>query len=63
VSLAPYAGIGNIAKRSEINPRDELATRTRQNHDLVVTILRDAIKGFDEFGVIGALKVNGPPLV
>src|SRR5258708_30403388 len=52
VDLAPHVGVGNIAEGREIDPGDELSSRSRQNHDLVVAILRNAIEGVDEVGVV-----------
>ncbi|HMG86596.1 MAG TPA: hypothetical protein VK574_12770 [Terracidiphilus sp.] len=56
VNLTPHARIGNITESTEIDCRDEIATRSSENHNLVVSILRNPIKGFDEFGMIRRAK-------
>jgi hypothetical protein len=45
VNLAPNAGIGDVAERRKIDVRNKLAARSRQNYDLVRSILRNAVKG------------------
>jgi hypothetical protein len=41
VNLTPDAGIGDIAERGPIDISNELATRARQDYDLVRPILRN----------------------
>src|SRR5579862_743889 len=48
VNLAPYAGIGNIAKRVPIDANNEVAICTRQYDDLVCSILRNPVKGIHD---------------
>ena len=47
VNLAPNAGIGNVAKRCPIDPNNEVPACTRQDDDLVCSILRNPVKGID----------------
>jgi hypothetical protein len=51
VSLAPNAGIGDIAKRRPIDVSYELPTRTSEDYDFVLSILRDPVEGLDKFRV------------
>ena len=45
VNLAPNAGIGDVTERRKIDVRNKLAARSRQNYDLVRSILRNAVRG------------------
>src|SRR5438270_13474637 len=51
VNLAPNAGIGNVAERGPIDISNELSTCSRQDYDLIRSILRNPIKGIDKFRV------------
>src|SRR5260221_9383674 len=51
VNLTPDAGIGDIAERGPIDISNEPPTCARQDYDLVRPILRNAVKGIDEFRV------------
>src|SRR5580692_8518623 len=51
VSLAPNAGIGDIAKGGPIDVSYELPTRTSEDYDFVLSILRDPVEGIDKFRV------------
>src|SRR6266404_4049939 len=51
MNLAPHAGIGDVAKRRPIDISNELPACARQDHDLVGSILRNAVEGIDEFRV------------
>src|SRR5437879_1063465 len=51
MNLAPHAGIGDVAKRCPIDISNELPACARQDHDLVGSILRNAVEGIDEFRV------------
>src|SRR5260370_6947470 len=52
VNLAPNAGIGDVAERRKIDARNKLAARSRQNYDLVRSILCNPIKGIDKLRMI-----------
>src|SRR6266702_7450501 len=52
VNLAPNAGIGDVAERRKIDVRNKLAGRSRQNYDLVLSILGDPVKGIDKLRMI-----------
>src|SRR6267378_1652906 len=52
VNLAPNAGIGDIAEGWKINARNELPACSRQDHDLVRSILRNPVKGIDKLRMI-----------
>jgi hypothetical protein len=52
VNLAPSAGIGDVAERRKIDVRNKLAARSRQNYDLVRSILCNPIKGIDKLRMI-----------
>ena len=49
VNLAPNAGIGDIAERGPIDISNKLPACSRQNHNLVLAILGDPVKGVDKF--------------
>src|ERR1700746_3829513 len=51
VNLAPNAGIGDIAERRPIDISNELPTCTREDYDLVRSILRNPVEGIDQFRV------------
>src|ERR1700738_2566901 len=51
VNLAPNAGIGDIAERRPIDISNELPTCTREDYDLVRSILRNPVEGIDKFRV------------
>src|SRR5437879_8723878 len=51
VNLTPDAGIGDIAERGPIDISNEPPTCARQDHNLVGSILRNAVEGIDEFRV------------
>ena len=59
VNLAPDSRIGDVAERRKIDPRDELSARSRQDHNLVVPILRDAVESLDKVGMILRRKRQG----
>src|SRR6266702_4107349 len=52
VNLAPNGGIGDIAKGRKIDFGNKLPACSCQNHDLVLSILGDPVKGIDELCVI-----------
>src|SRR5712671_1074099 len=52
VNPAPNAGIGDVAEGREIDFRNELSSCSRQNHNLVLSILGDPVKGVDKFRMI-----------
>src|SRR5271169_6451615 len=51
VNLAPNARVGDIAERGPIDISYELTTCTREDYDLVRSILRNPVEGIDEFRV------------
>src|SRR6266481_5697963 len=51
VNLAPDAGIGDIAPGRPFDARDKVATCTRQDYDLVRSILRNPVEGLDKLRV------------
>src|SRR5229473_1269960 len=51
VNLAPNAGIGDIAERGPIDISNELPTCTREDYDLVRSILRNPVEPIDKFRV------------
>jgi hypothetical protein len=51
-SLVPNAGIGNIAQRVPIDPNNEVAICTRQDDDLVCSILRNPVKGIHSLRMV-----------
>src|SRR6266404_1709453 len=56
VNLAPNGGIGDVAERWKIDVRNKLAARSRQDHDLVRSILCDPIKGLDKLRMISCCE-------
>src|SRR5256714_15289370 len=52
VNLAPSGGIGDVAERRKNDIRNKLAARSRQNYDLVRSILCNPIKGIDKIRMI-----------
>src|SRR5882762_7263635 len=52
VDLAPSAGISDVAERRKIDVRNKLPARSRQNYDLVRSILCNPIKGIDKLRMI-----------
>src|SRR5580700_7852464 len=62
VNLAPNAGIGNIAKRTPIDPDNEVAFCTRQYDDLVCSILRNPVKGIHDFRMV-LCRESAPPAI
>src|SRR5712672_4259191 len=52
MNLAPNAGIGDVAERRKIDFGNELSSCSRQNHNLVLSILGDPVKGVDKFRMI-----------
>jgi hypothetical protein len=52
VNLAPSGGIGDVAERRKIDVRNKLAARSRQNYDLVRSILCNPIKSADKLRMI-----------
>src|SRR5258707_8089147 len=52
VNLAPSGGIVDVAERRKIDVRNKLAGRSRQNYDLVRSILCNPIKGIDKLRMI-----------
>src|SRR6476660_2635410 len=60
VNLAPNARIGDVAERRKINVRHELAARSRQNYDLVRSILCNPIEGIDKLRVIWCRESERP---
>src|SRR5882672_6663112 len=52
VNLAPNGWIGDVAERWKVDLRNKLAARSRQDQDLVRSILCNPIKGIDKLGMI-----------
>src|SRR6266851_2291002 len=52
VNLAPNAWIGDVAERRKIDLRNKLAACSRQDYDLVRSILCNPIKGIDKLRMI-----------
>src|SRR5580692_8068102 len=52
VSLTPNTGIGHIAESGEINSRNEITTRAGYDDDLVPSILRDPVEGFEKLCMV-----------
>src|SRR6185295_14471854 len=52
VNLAPNTGIGDFAEGWKINARNEIPACSRQDHDLVRSILRNPVKGIDKLRMI-----------
>jgi hypothetical protein len=52
VNLAPNARIGDVAEGREIDFGNELPACSRQNHNLVRSILGDPVKGIDKLRMI-----------
>src|SRR2546430_10472001 len=51
VNLAPNAGVGDIAERGPLDIRNVLPTCSREDYDLVRSILRNPVDGLDKFRV------------
>src|ERR1700751_1946262 len=51
VNLAPNTGIGGVAKRWPVDISNELPASARQDHDLVGSVLRNAVEGVDKLRV------------
>src|SRR6266699_1817372 len=62
VNLAPNARIGDVAERRKIDVRNKLAGRSRQNYDLVLSILGDPVKGIDKLRMILCRETERPAL-
>src|SRR5260370_40553147 len=62
VNLAPNAGIGYVAEGGEIDFGNELPACSRQNHNLVLSILGDPVKAIDKLGMILCRKYERPAL-
>src|SRR6266705_3337947 len=60
VNLAPNAGIGDVAERRKIDVRNKLAARSRQNYDLVRSILCNPIEGIDKLRMILCCEIQQP---
>src|ERR1700677_2079267 len=56
VDLAPNAWVGDVAKRSPVDIRNELPACAGQDYDLVRSILSDAVEGFHKLRV--SLRVH-----
>ena len=52
VHLAPNAGIGDVAEGCKIEVRNEFSAGSRQDYDLVRSILRDTVKGIDKLRMV-----------
>src|SRR5205807_1966670 len=52
VNLAPNARIGNVAEGRKIDPGNKLPARSRQNYNLVRSVLCDPIEGIDKLRMI-----------
>src|SRR5689334_3446530 len=52
VNLAPHASIGDIAEGREIDFGNELPACSRQDYDLVRSILGDPVEGLNELRMI-----------
>src|SRR5580692_8355960 len=62
VNLVPNTGIGNIAERVPIDPDNEIAFCARQYDDLVCSILRNAVKGIHNLGMV-LCRESAPPAI
>src|SRR5882672_6780215 len=62
VNLAPNARIGDVAEGREIDFGNELPACSRQNHNLVLSILGDPVKGFDKLRMILCGESERPTL-
>src|ERR1700686_657259 len=51
VNLTPNAGIGDVAERGPLDIRNKLPTCSREDYDLVRSILRNPVEGLDKFRV------------
>src|SRR5579863_3277039 len=52
VNLAPNAGISDVAKRGPLNTGNEVPACARQDHDLILSILGDSVKGVHQFCMV-----------
>jgi hypothetical protein len=52
VNFAPSGGIGYVAERRKIDVRNKLAARSRQDRDLILSILGDPVKGIAKLRMI-----------
>src|SRR4029077_6233348 len=52
VSLAPNAGIGDIAESGEIDFRNEITASAGYDYDLVRSILRDPVEGVEKLCMV-----------
>src|SRR5207247_9494747 len=52
MNLTPNAWIGNVAEGWKIDAGNELPACSRQDHDLVRSILCDPVTSIDELGVV-----------
>ena len=52
MNLAPNAWISNVAEGWKIDAGNELPACSRQDHDLVLAILRDSVKSIDELRMV-----------
>src|SRR6267142_4365666 len=62
VNLAPNARIGDVAEGREIDFGNELPACSRQNHNLVLSILGDPVKGIDKLRMILRRESERPAL-
>src|SRR6267378_6779997 len=62
VNLAPNARIGDVAEGREIDFGNELPARSRQNHNLVLSIPGDPVKGVDKLRMILCGESERPTL-
>src|SRR5439155_24421359 len=63
MNLAPHSGIGDVAKGRPIDISNELPACAGQDHDLVGSILRNAVEGIDEFCVSWRAHNERPAVV
>jgi hypothetical protein len=62
VNLAPNAGIGDVAEGWEIDFGNELPACSRQNDNLVLSVLGDPVKGIDKLRMILCRESERPAL-
>jgi len=60
VHLAPNAGVGDIAERRKVDPRDERSACSGQDYDLVRPILRNPLEGVDKIRMVPRRKGQRP---
>src|SRR5580698_2046661 len=57
--LTPHSRICDIPECRKVNARDKVTSCPRENHDLIGSVLCNAVKGVHELGVIISSEVQG----